>query len=136
MYSTDHLSEFNTACARFVEERVANREPTYLPLGVCYEYLRVSTHPGVSANPQSGPEALRFLNDLLSEPNIRLLIPTERHFEMLTRTLSELPGLRGNVMHDVHTAVLMRENDIREICTRDADFYRFPFLTVIDPLRY
>ena len=135
MYSTDRLSEFNAACTRFIEERVANRQPTYLPLGVCYEYLRVSTHPGVSDHPQSGPEAGRFLDDLLSEPNFRLLIPTDRHFEMLTQTLSELTELRGNVMHDVHTAVLMRENGIREICTRDADFYRFPFLTVVDPLR-
>jgi len=37
-------------------------------------------------------------------------------------------------MHDVHTAVLMREHGIREICTRDTDFHRFPFLKVIDPV--
>lgn len=135
MYSTDHLSEFNAGCTRFIEERVANREPTFLPLGVCYEYLRVSTHPRVSDDPQSGPEAVRFLNDLLSEPNFKVLFPTDRHVETLTQTLSELTELRGNVMHDVHTAVLMRENGIREICTRDADFFRFPFLRVVDPLR-
>ena len=49
-------------------------------------------------------------------------------------TLSELPDLRGNVMHDVHTAVLMREHGISRICTRDTAFRRFPFLTVVDPL--
>ena len=38
-------------------------------------------------------------------------------------------------MHDVHTAVLVREHDISQICACDADVYRFPFLTVIDPLR-
>jgi predicted nucleic acid-binding protein len=27
----------------------------------------------------------------------------------------------------------MREHGIRRICTRDADFHRFPFLEVIDP---
>ena len=135
MYSTDRLSEFNAACTRFIEERVADGEPTFLPLGVCYEYLRVSTHPRVSDRPQSGPEAARFLNDLLSEPNFTLLGPTDRHFETLTQILSELKELRGNVMHDVHTAVLMRENGIREICTLNADFFRFPFLTVVDPLR-
>ena len=50
-------------------------------------------------------------------------------------TLEELPELRGNIVHDLHTAVLMREHGISRICTRDADFHRFPFLSVIDPLR-
>lgn len=72
---------------------------------------------------------MRFLNDLLLEPNFGLLLPTDRHVETLTQTLSELTELRGNVMHDVHTAVLMRENGVREIRTRDADFCRFQFST-------
>jgi predicted nucleic acid-binding protein len=38
-------------------------------------------------------------------------------------------------MHDVQTAVLMREHGIRRIYTRDADFHRFEFLEVVDPLR-
>ena len=32
------------------------------------------------------------------------------------------------------TEDLMREHGIRQICTRDTDFHRFPFLQVIDPL--
>ena len=28
----------------------------------------------------------------------------------------------------------MREHGISRICTRDADFHRFPFLTVVDPV--
>ena len=28
----------------------------------------------------------------------------------------------------------MREHGISRICTRDTDFRRFPFLTVVDPL--
>lgn len=30
----------------------------------------------------------------------------------------------------------MREHGIKQICTRDTDFNRFPFLEVIDPLRF
>ncbi len=41
---------------------------------------------------------------------------------------------RGNLAHDLHTTVLMREHGISRICTRDTDFRRFPFLTVVDPL--
>jgi uncharacterized protein len=49
--------------------------------------------------------------------------------------IAELPRLAGNLMHDAHTAILMREHGIARICTRDADFSRFPFVEVIDPLR-
>jgi predicted nucleic acid-binding protein len=38
-------------------------------------------------------------------------------------------------VHDLHTAVLMREHGISRIVTRDADFRRFRFLDVVDPLR-
>jgi predicted nucleic acid-binding protein len=50
------------------------------------------------------------------------------------QVLAELPHLAGNILHDSHTAILMREHGIRRICTRDTDFHRFPFLEVIDPL--
>jgi predicted nucleic acid-binding protein len=33
------------------------------------------------------------------------------------------------------TAILMREHGISTIYTRDADFRRFPFLQVVDPVR-
>ncbi len=63
-----------------------------------------------------------------------MLVATPRHSTVLKQALSELPNLRGSVMHDLHTAVLMGENGIGRICTRDNDFRRFPFLTVLDPL--
>jgi len=48
--------------------------------------------------------------------------------------IRQVPHLRGNLMHDVHTAVLMREHGIRRIYTRDTDFHRFPFIEPLDPL--
>jgi predicted nucleic acid-binding protein len=39
-----------------------------------------------------------------------------------------------DVLHDAHTAILMREHGIRRLVTRDGDFRRFPFLDVVDPL--
>jgi hypothetical protein len=46
----------------------------------------------------------------------------------------ELPHLVGNLLHDAHSTILMREHGIGRICMRDADFNQFPFLEVIDPL--
>ena len=73
---------------------------------------------------------------LLESPGFSMLTATLRHAAVLTQTLSELPDIRGNLVHDLHTAALMREHGISRIYTRDTDFHRFPFLTVIDPLRH
>lgn len=63
-----------------------------------------------------------------------MLTETDQHTAVLARTLAEFPDIRGNRMHDLHTVVLMREHGVSEICTRDAGFRRFPFLTIVDPL--
>lgn len=62
-------------------------------------------------------------------------MPMPRHTAILQGVLEELPDIRGNLVHDLHTAVLMREHGISRIHTRDTDFHRFPFLRVVDPLR-
>ena len=91
--------------------------------------------PSCTAIPLGGRgDALRFVSDLLASPGFEVLVATPRHAAVLTQTLSELPELRGNLVHDLHTAVLMREHGVSRICTRDADFRRFPFLSVVDPL--
>jgi len=50
------------------------------------------------------------------------------------QVIGELPHLAGNLLHDAHTAILMREHGIRRIVTRDTDFHRFSFLETVDPL--
>jgi len=72
---------------------------------------------------------------LLASPGLGLLIPTPRHADIAGRVIAELPHRAGNLLHDAHTAILMREHGIRRICTRDTDFHQFLFLEVIDPLQ-
>src|SRR5258707_821785 len=76
--------------------------------------------------------ALRLL---LASPGLAVLVPTQRHADVAGEVILELPHLAGNLVHDAHTAILMREHGIGRICTRDTDFNKFPFLEVIDPLR-
>ncbi len=74
------------------------------------------------------------MNAILESCPAALLLPTTQHEKILNEVIAELPHLRGNILHDAHTAVLMREHGIREIYTRDVDFSRFPFLRVPDPV--
>ena len=85
--------------------------------------------------PWSAPEAYAFLDALLRSPSARLLTPTARHAEVLAASLAEVPEARGNLLRDLHTAVLMREHGVSRIVTRDGDFHRFEHLDVVDPLR-
>lgn len=103
--------------------------------GICYEFLRVSTHPRVFRKPWAIGAARAFIEVLIASPGLTMLTATARHAAVLHQTLDELPDLRGNLMHDLHTAVLLREHGIGRIVTRDTDFIRFPFLSSIDPLR-
>ncbi len=59
---------------------------------------------------------------------------TDRHARVLAATIAEQPQLRGNILHDAHTAVLMREHGITRIVTRDTDFHKFKYLEVVDPI--
>lgn len=134
IHATDEHSSVSEPCRRRLDEARHDPSPAFLTWSVCYEFLRVSTHARAFRSPWSPSAARGFLEQLLAAPGFDVLVATSRHAAVLARTLTELPDLRGNVMHDLHTAVLMREHGISRICTRDRDFERFPFLTVVDPL--
>lgn len=107
----------------------------YVTWSILYEFLRVVTHPKALKKPWAGGQAWRFIEVLLASPGLDVLVESERHAAIVGQTLRDLPHTAGNLLHDAHTAVLMREHGIRRIYTRDTDFHRFPFLEVIDPLR-
>ncbi len=127
-------SEFYDGCRQTLEEAREDPSPCYLTWNICYEFMRGCTHSRF-ARPKRLSEAMNFLEVLFASPGFSLLRPTERHQAVLTQTIEEFPDIRGNFVHDMHIAVLMREHGVSRICTRDRGFYRFPFLTVVDPLR-
>ena len=133
VYAVREEMEFHEACRRRIAEASITPASAYLTWNICYEFLRVTTHPRASSQPWSLDASRRFIAGLLASPGFRLLLPTERHSQMLAEIAAQLPELRGNLVHDLHTVVLMREHGVHQICTRDADFRRFPFLEVIDP---
>jgi predicted nucleic acid-binding protein len=92
------------------------------------------THPRVLEKPRTALQAWAFVEALLASPGLKLLVQGERHAELVSQTLREVPQAQGNLFHDCHVAVLMREHGVRRIYTRDTDFHRFPFLEVVDPL--
>jgi len=135
VYAADGDSPFHAACRDWLERQRGRADAWYTTWAILYEFLRVTTHPRVMRRPWRAPAAWDFVGALLASPGLGVLVPTQRHAEVAGQVITELPHLAGNLLHDAHTAILMREHGIRRVCTRDTDFHRFPFLEVVDPFQ-
>lgn len=134
VYAADEDAPHHATCLEQLEAWRRQPAAWYVTWGILYEFLRVTTHPRVMRRPWGVREAWRFVAVLLASPGLEVLVPTDRHAEVASQVFDEVPHVSGNLVHDAHTAVLMREHGIRRIFTRDTDFHRFPFLDPLDPL--
>lgn len=134
IYGADADSPDHARCRKLLERWRAQSAPWYVTWGIVYEFLRVATHPRVLNRPFSGSQAWRFIDALFASPSLRVLVETDRHRHVAGEVFAEVPGISGNLLFDAHTAILMRENGITTIYTRDSDFNRFPFLDTVDPV--
>ena len=135
VYAADERAPEHQRCRALLEGFRRQTLPWYLTWNVLYEFLRVVTHPRVFRSPWDATRALGFLTVLRASPTLEILSASPKHPDLLEHTLTELPDLRGNLIHDLHTAVLLREHGVRRLYTRDTDFHRFPFLEVVDPMK-
>jgi toxin-antitoxin system PIN domain toxin len=135
VYAADRDSPFHAASRAWLERQRVRADAWYTTWPILYEFLRVTTHPRVMRRPWGAPAAWDFVSVLLASPGLGVLVHTQRHAEVAEQVIAEFPHLAGNLLHDAHTAILMREHGIRRVCTRDTDFHRFPFLEVVDPLQ-
>jgi toxin-antitoxin system PIN domain toxin len=135
VYAANEDCQEHQRCLELVTQWRHSRLPWYLTWSIIYEFLRIVTHPRVMSQPWEIGDSWSFINALGASPSLGILTATESHERVLGQTLDEHPDLRGNLLHDAHTVVLMREHGIRSIYTRDTDFHRFSSVVVLDPLR-
>lgn len=133
VYAADANSEWHGKCSEWIERRRRRPDAWYVTWSILYEFMRVTTHPRILRQPWNARQAMAFLSALLASPGLGVLVATERHADVAAQVVGELPWLAGNLVHDAHTAILMREHGVSRICTRDADFHRFPFVEVLEP---
>jgi toxin-antitoxin system PIN domain toxin len=135
VYAADTASPHHHACRAWLEEVRQRPDAWYLTWNIAYEFLRITTHPRVMRRPWSIAESWSFIEALVASPGASFLTPTDRHPDVVREVVNAFPELAGNLVHDARTVVVMREHGVSRICTRNSDFRRFDFLTVIDPLR-
>jgi len=101
--------------------------------GIVYEFLRVTTHPRIFRTPWSASRAWNFIEAVLASPSLGILIPTERHPEVVAEVMKEVPHLSGNLMYGLQTAVLMREHGIKRNIPETWIFIGFIFWSRLTP---
>ena len=134
LYAVNPDSADHVTAKGLVEEWREGDESWFLTWGIIYEFLRVSTHASVFPSPLDLTSARAWIATVLASEPCGVLAETDRHSEVLEELTGLHPRVSGNLVHDFHTAVLMKEHGIPEIRTADTDFHQFPFLRVLNPL--
>lgn len=53
VYTVDENSDFRDACRQGLEESRSDPSPAFLTWNICYEFLRLTTHPQTFRSPWS-----------------------------------------------------------------------------------
>jgi toxin-antitoxin system PIN domain toxin len=133
IYAVDPAAPHHDASHRLVERFKRDATPFVLTWGIIFEFLRVSTHPKVLRQPFTPAQSWAFLQSFLKSSNAVILTETIKHGVILQDLLEHASWIRGNLVFDARTVVLMREHGVRTIYTYDRDFRRFSDIEVIEP---
>jgi toxin-antitoxin system PIN domain toxin len=135
IYAANESCTEHGRCRDLLDQWRTQASAWYVTWGILYGFVRVTIHPRVLPHPWETLQAWRFVEALIASPSLCVLTETELHAQVCADVLKVVPQLTGNLITDLHVAVLMKEHGIRTIYTRDADFHRFPFLDVRDPMQ-
>ncbi len=133
LYAYDESSPDHPRVKAWLEQLLSSGETVALPWVVLLAFLRLTTRAAVFTAPLTPEEALDTVDDLLAQPNVMVVHPGPRHPALLRELIAGV-GTAGNITTDAHLAALAREHGAT-LCSRDADFSRFPGLRWSDPLR-
>jgi uncharacterized protein len=133
LYAHNTSSKEHRATVSWIEEISGGQVPIGLSWDTILAFLRVSTTPRIFGEPLDVDAAAAIVSDWLRRPNVSIVSPTQRHWEIFSQLLPRL-RVRGSLIMDAHLAALAIEHGAT-LCTNDRDFARFPGLRVEYPLQ-
>ena len=134
LYASDQEALHHDKAKRFMEGRGDDPDLLCLTWGVLMGYQRIATHPLIFRNPMTPQEAWGNVESLLALPRCRVIGEQEGFAEDFAE-LSGLVSVKGNLVPDAHLSLILRQHGVSRIYTADADFRKFDFLEVINPLK-
>jgi toxin-antitoxin system PIN domain toxin len=109
--------------AEWLTRLVTGTAPFAMSELVLHGFLRVATNPRVFPDPTPTEAALRFVDEIISQPGCCLVRPGPEHWQIFHR-LCRQGRLKGNLVADgAHAAVAIESGC--EWVSADTDFARF-----------
>lgn len=132
LYAYNESAEQHEKAKRWLEEKLSSPEIFGLSWQVITAFLRISTNPKAFPLPFTLTEAIEIVEDWLVQPQVKILLPTEKHWEIFSDLITE-GQTNGAIMMDAHLAALAIEHGAI-LATTDRDFTRFSKLKTTNPL--
>jgi toxin-antitoxin system PIN domain toxin len=132
LYAYDVDSPRYPAASSYLERILSAPEPVGLPLQSISAFLRISTQRGALRAPYTVQEAVGFVDEWLSLPQVRLLAGGDRYWSILKRMLLE-GHASGRSVTDAEIAAITIQYG-GELQTYDHGFAKYPGLRWKNPL--
>lgn len=132
LYAYNESAAQHERAKYWLEERMSSPEIFGLSWQIITAFLRISTNAKAFPLPFTLEEAIEIVEDWLLQPQVKILHPTERHWEIFSRLILE-GQTNGAMMMDAHLAALAIEHGA-VLATTDRDFVRFSKLKTVNPL--
>jgi hypothetical protein len=132
LYAYHPRAEQHEESRAWLEGALSGSELVRLPWLTLWAFLRISTNPRVFEQPLSTAEAAEIVSSWLARPNVGVLEPGERHWEILRRLVDE-GQVMGPLVTDAALAALAIEHGAT-LHTTDRDFSRFSGLKWKNPI--
>ena len=133
LYAYDRDSPHHESSKHWLEAQFSAGLPLRFALITLLAFVRIASDRRVYAQPLSPRKACGLVEDWLAQPNVQLLQPGARTWELLSR-LCEDGQAKGVMVMDAHLAALALEHGAG-IATTDRDFVRFPGIKLTNPAR-
>ena len=133
LYAHDTLAAEHAAARECIQSVFGGEELVGLPGQTVLAFLRISTNARISGARLSMEKAIGVAQQWIELKNVRLLVPGERHWNLLQQMLIE-GRINGPSATDAALAALTIEYG-GVLYTTDRGFARFPGLRWVNPLQ-
>lgn len=131
IYAYNNDAAFHSECEQWLVDALSNTRMIGFAWQSVTAFMRITTNPRLFPEGFSQSEVLEIVDGWLDLPNVRILVPTDRHWGVFKRLTSD-GRLTGPKIMDAHLAALAIEYGA-VLATTDRDFLGFEGLTVLNP---
>ena len=133
IYAEDRLSQLHEEARQWWDAQLSGESPVCLCWSILTSFFRISTNRQIFKKPLTMKQAITRVQSWIDQPCVRLINPTESHWQIFKKMLIECQA-NANLVVDAHLAALAIEHGC-VLYSTDLDFSRFPKLKWKNPLK-